>query len=88
MPNWLKDGPRDIAQLFDMLARWILNISVPIAVALIIYAGILYMLGGARPNNVTKAQNILKNVAIGLAIIFVGKGFISLIRSILETATR
>lgn len=91
VPNWLAGSttsPTGIIDLLDLVAKWILNISIPIAVALIIYGGILYMTGGVQPAKISKANNIFKQVAIGLSVIFIGKGFISLIKSILEIGSK
>ena len=70
--------------MLDTLARWLMNIAIPIAVLLIIYSGLIYVTSRGDPKKVTQAQGILRAVVIGLVIIFIGKGFISLIRSILE----
>ena len=84
VPNWLKGEPKDLVSLLDIIAMWLFNLAIPVAVGLIIWAGVLLMTAGANPANVKKGGTILKYVAIGLAIIFINKGFISLIRSILE----
>lgn len=84
VPNWLKGEPKDLVSLLDIIAKWLFNLAIPVAVGLIIYAGVLLMTAGANPAYVKKGGNILKWVAVGLAIIFINKGFISLIRSILE----
>ncbi len=84
VPNWLRGEPKDLVSLLDIIAKWLFNLAIPVAVGLIIYAGVLLMTAGANPAYVKKGGNILKWVAIGLAIIFINKGFISLIRSILE----
>jgi hypothetical protein len=88
VPNWLKGQPSSLTDLLDILAKWLFNLAIPVAVGLIIYAGVLLMTAGPNPANVKKGGNILKWVAIGLAIIFINKGFISLIRSILELGNK
>jgi len=84
VPNWLSGEPQSLTDLLDTLARWLMNIAIPIAVLLIIYSGLIYVTSRGDPKKVTQAQGILRAVVIGLVIIFIGKGFISLIRSILE----
>jgi len=83
VPNWLKGGATNITDLINIITDWIFNLSMPIAVMLIIYAGVLYLTAGAVTANVTKARNVLTYTVLGLAIIFIGKGFITLIESIL-----
>lgn len=88
VPNWLKGQPSSLTDLLDIIAKWLFNLAIPVAVGLIIWAGVLLMTAGANPANVKKGGAILKWVAIGLAIIFINKGFISLIRSVLELGNK
>ncbi|MEK7125025.1 MAG: pilin [Patescibacteria group bacterium] len=71
-------------EFFTTIAVWITNIAIPIAVVLIVYAGILFLTAGAVPANVSRARTILTYVIIGLAVILIGRGFISLIESVLN----
>ena len=81
------DPPLQSQTIFDLLTgilSFALTIGIPIAVGMIIYAGILFLTAGANPNAVGKAKSILLYAVIGLAIILIGKGFLTLIRSILD----
>ena len=51
---------------------------------MIIYSGIQILLSGGDPTKVTKGKKILLWVVVGLAAIFIGRGFIALIESILN----
>ena len=51
---------------------------------MIIYAGILFLTAQGNPTTITKAKDVLKYAVIGLAIIIIGSGFVTLIQSILE----
>ncbi len=82
--NPLKGGANDFAGLVNIIAQWIFNLAIPIAVAMIVYAGILFLTAAGEPAKVTKAKEVLKYAVIGLAIILIGKGFVTLIKSILE----
>lgn len=82
--NPLKGGANDFASLVKIIAQWIFNLAIPIAVAMIVYAGILFLISGGDTGKVTKARQTLMYAVIGLAIILIGSGFISLIKSILE----
>ncbi|MEK7121660.1 MAG: pilin [Patescibacteria group bacterium] len=82
--NPLKGGASDFTSLVKIIAQWIFNLAIPIAVAMIVYAGILFLTAAGEPAKVTKAKDVLKYAVIGLAIILIGSGFVTLIQSILE----
>lgn len=84
VPNPLQGGANTVAELVGIIVKWIFSIAIPIAVAVIVYSGILFLTSKGDPGKVTKAREMLQYAVIGLAIILVGSGFISLIRSILE----
>ncbi len=82
--NPLSGAPEDPFQLINIITRWLLNISIPIAVLFILYAGFLMLTAGPTPAKFQKGKSILVNVVIGLAVIFIGRGFITLIYSVIE----
>ncbi len=82
--NPLAGGPSDPFDLINIASQWIFNISIPLAVMFILYAGFLMLTAGPNPANVKKARSIITNVVLALAIIFIGRGFITLIRSVIE----
>lgn len=82
--NPLKGGASDFTSLVKIIAQWIFNLAIPIAVAMIVYAGILFLTAAGEPAKVTKAREVLMYAVIGLAIILIGSGFVTLIQSILE----
>ena len=82
--NPLRGGPNNLFDIINIAAKWIFNISIPLVVMFILYAGFLMLTAGPVPANVTKAKGILWNVVLGLAIIFIGRGFITLIYSVIE----
>ncbi len=84
IPNPLRGGADDFSELVTVIAQWIFNLAIPIAVAMIVYSGILFLTAQGEPGKVTKAKDVLKWAVIGLAIILIGSGFITLIQSILE----
>lgn len=77
-------GPKDFTELINTIAKWIFNLSIPIAVIMIIFAGIKMLISQGNPGEFDKAKQALFKIVIGLAVIFIGKGFITLIKSILE----
>lgn len=67
------------------LAMWI---GIPIAVIMILYSGILFLFSQGNSGALTKARLILQYAIIGLIVILVGKGFLTLIQSILDLRNR
>ena len=84
IPNPLKGGATDLGGLVKVLAQWLFNLAIPIAVIMIVYAGVLFLTAQGSEQKVTKAKDVLKYAVIGLAIILIGSGFVTLIQSILE----
>ena len=82
--NPLAGGPNDLFDIIDIVTKWIMYISIPLAVLWIMYAGFLMLTAGPTPANFQKGRDILKFTILGLAIIFIGKGFVSLIISVIE----
>lgn len=74
----------DLAAFIKAVGKWLVALAIPIAVGFIIYAGVLLVFAGQYPDNVKKAKNILWYVFLGLIVMFIGGGFISLIVSILD----
>ncbi len=82
--NPLGGGEDNLLDLINTVARWIFNLAIPIAVIFIIYGGILFLTAGAYADGVKKGKEILKYAIMGLAIVFIGKGFVSLVMSIVK----
>ena len=78
--------PTSIEEFIGNIIDFIFNISIPIAVILIIVSGIIMLTSAGNMARVGKARTILWYTIIGLAIIFIGKGFITLVTSILGGA--
>lgn len=70
--------------LFDKILLWLIRIAVPVGVLMIVFSGILMVTSSGKPEQVNKAKTIFKYAIIGLVIIFIGKGFITLLESILN----
>ncbi len=82
IPNPLKS--ENLLELIQAVGSFIFNLSIPIAVIMIVYAGVLFLISRGDQAKVSKAREILKYAIIGLAIVLIGSGFISLITSILN----
>ena len=81
-PNPL--NAKDLRELIDALLRWIWLLSIPIAVIMILYAGLKMMTAGGDPKRFQSGRKILLRAVVGLAVVFIGEGFIALIKSILD----
>ena len=82
IPNPLQAN--NLVELIDIIATWLFNLSIPITVAMIVYAGVIFLISRGDTAKVTQAKNILLYAVVGFAIILIGKGFITLIESILN----
>lgn len=82
--NPLGGGANTVFDFIGVIMTWITNLAIPIAVILILWAGLLMLTAGVKPDNWKKGKDILKYTVIGLAIILVGKGFITLVIDVLK----
>ena len=51
---------------------------------MIVWAGGLYITSSGRPDQTTKAKNIIIYALVGFAIILLSKGFVAIIKQLLE----
>ena len=88
-PNELCDPTKSksLEGLIDAISAKILQIAIPIAVIIIIWIGIQFFLSQGNPEKVGSAKKALWYTIIGLTIILIGRGFVSLIESILNLGT-
>ena len=76
-------GLETLTDLLTVIINWIFTISIPIVIAIIIWSGIKFITSRGNPSELQKAKSMLWWAIVGLAIILVGGGFITLINSIL-----
>ena len=81
--NPLKGGEHNILNVVIILSTWIFHLAIALVTILIIYAGIRFLLSRGNTGEVEQAKKMLWYALVGLAIVLIGKGFISLIASIL-----
>ena len=77
-------GAGNLLELIDVLATWLFNLSIPIVVVMIVWSGVMFLISRGEPAKITKARQILLYAVVGFAIILIGKGFITLIESVLN----
>lgn len=75
-------GTTDVASLFSKLSTALFQIAIPVAVVMYVWAGVMLLTAGAKPDHVTKARQIFLYTTIGLVVIFAASGLVSLIQSI------
>lgn len=79
---------KTILGLLDGILKFAMWIGIPIAVIMILYSGIMFLFSQGNSGALTKARSILQYAIIGLIVILVGKGFLTLIQSILDLGNR
>src|SRR3989338_2270316 len=82
--NPIQGGSGNILQTVITIIDFIFNIAIPVAVILIIYAGIRFVVSRGNSGKVQEARRLLWYTISGLTIVLIGKGFIYLIGSILS----
>jgi len=77
-------GVENFQDLINIIGKWIFNLAIPIAVIIIIYAGVLMLTAGGVPARFQKGAKALWYAVLGLAVVLIGKGFVTLVQSILN----
>ncbi len=76
-------GVNDLGGVIQTISNGLLQIAIPIAVVMIVWAGFNLLTAAGNPAKVKRGRDILTWTVVGLAIIFIGGGFVDFIRSIL-----
>ena len=82
IPNPL--GSENLEDILKNVTQAILNLAIPVAAGMYIWAGFNLLTAGGNSSKISKAKDIFKWTTIGLVIVFIGGGFVDLIRSILD----
>ena len=77
-------GVNSFEDLIGKIIDFLVKIGVIIAPIFIIFAGFLFLTAGGDPNKISTAKNLILWTLVGLAILLVGKGLISILKQILE----
>lgn len=77
-------GVEEVEDLVETIWEWLYTIATPIAVIVIVFAGILMLGAGGNIQRFEQGKKMLTWAVIGLAVIFLGGGLISLVQSFLE----
>lgn len=76
-------GAENLVDILGIIANFVFNLGVPVAVIIVIYSGITMLVSGGKPAVYQKGINGLRYALEGLAILLIGKGFFSLIKTFL-----
>lgn len=82
--NLCGESACDIFGIINKATTFMIEIAIPIAVGLIIFAGIMLLTSAGDPGRIGKAKDMLRYTVIGFAVLLIGKGFFLLIQSILN----
>ena len=75
---------KSFEELIDTLISFVITIGILVAPIVILYAGFLFLTSGGEPEKVKTAKNLILYCLIGLGILMLGKGLISVIKDILQ----
>jgi len=81
------EGPinaSNVEQVLNRIIDALLLILSPIAVIMTIYAGYLFMTAGGNEDKVKAARHTLLYVIVGVAVLILSKGIVSLVTDILN----
>lgn len=81
-------GNLELPQLIGGIINVFLGVLGIIFVIYTVYAGILWMTAGGKPDNVTKAKEMLKNAIVGIIIIVAAYAISNFVISQIITATK
>ncbi|MDO8492056.1 MAG: hypothetical protein Q7S34_00225 [bacterium] len=82
--NPLGPGNTTFEAVISRIADFAVLIATPIAVIVILYAGVLFMTSAGDVEKVKKAKRALLWALVGLGIVLIGRGFIAIIRDALS----
>ena len=74
---------RELVSLATALAGYVRLVAIPIMVIIVAYAGVKFLLARGNTTETGEAKKILWWAVVGIAIIVIGSGFITLIKDIL-----
>ncbi|OGN27548.1 MAG: hypothetical protein A3A33_05000 [Candidatus Yanofskybacteria bacterium RIFCSPLOWO2_01_FULL_49_25] len=76
-------GYDNLADLAVHVGEVLMQIAIPIAMLIIIWSGIRMITSRGNTEAITSARKTLWYAILGLAVLFIGQGFVTLIQSIL-----
>lgn len=74
----------DVVSLIRSVLQWMIWIAIPVAVMVIIFAGVMLMTSQGNQKRIDQGKKMLTYAVVGIAIILIGSGFYTLIVSIIN----
>ena len=84
IPTNLINTPGDIVTIIDRITSWIFTIFLAAAIIFIIMAAIQFLTSGGDAAKVSTARNSLLYALIGIAVAFLAKGFVAIVKVIIS----
>ncbi len=78
-------GVENLEDIFKFLSGRLMEVVIPVAVLLYVWAGVNLLVAAGRPDYIKRAKDTFKNTTVGLLVIFIGGGFVDFIKSIIDT---
>ena len=75
---------KDFTDVVKAIADWAVAISIPLTALMVVYAGYLYLFGGASSENVERGRKALTWAAVGFIVVLVSGSVAALIKSVLQ----
>jgi len=74
----------DVTKTIENITGWIVSISLGLAALMYVIAGFLWMSDAGNTERAKTAKNIIVSTTIGLVVILMAKGLISIVSSLIE----
>ena len=84
IPTWY---PTEVLALVTTITNWIFTFLIAVVVIMVLVAGYMFVTGGANPEQVGKARNILMYALIGFAVAMLARGIIAIVAAVIGKGT-
>lgn len=74
----------DVIRIFERIANWLFSFLLIAAVIMIVVAGFLFVTAGGKPEQITKARNIIIYALIGVVVAVLARGLVDLIQIMIQ----
>ena len=86
-PQVIPAGPTSqqaLLDLIDKVANWIFSLLLAVALIFILIAAFQFLTSGGSPETVAKARQTLLYAVIGIAVAFLARGFVAIVRVVIN----
>ncbi len=80
--NSLSGGSTDIVTLMSAVINWIFTFILILSVIMVLIAAFYYLTSAGNSEKITKANKMLIYALVGLAVAFLAKGFIFVVKEL------